>query len=112
VPQLLLANRDAVTPAGALLADHCEQQRTILNPADGTPPSIPTRVPSIGRDRVPVTESAGAMRAKSYFTAVDSHTEGMPTRVITGGLGPLPGDSMQQRRLYFQDHLDELRLML
>ena len=28
------------------------------------------------------------MRAKTYFAAVDSHTEGMPTRVITGGLGP------------------------
>jgi proline racemase len=52
------------------------------------------------------------MRAKTYFTAVDSHTEGMPTRVITGGLGPLPGDSMQERRLYFRDHLDELRLLL
>ena len=26
------------------------------------------------------------MRATSYFAAVDSHTEGMPTRVITGGL--------------------------
>jgi proline racemase len=52
------------------------------------------------------------MRAKTYFTAVDSHTEGMPTRVITGGLGPLPGDSMQERRLYFQAHLDDLRLLL
>ena len=27
------------------------------------------------------------MRATRYFSAVDSHTEGMPTRVITGGLG-------------------------
>ncbi len=52
------------------------------------------------------------MRAKTYFTAVDSHTEGMPTRVITGGLGPLPGDSMQERRLYFAEHLDKLRLLL
>ena len=41
------------------------------------------------------------MRARSYFAAVDSHTEGMPTRVITGGLGPIPGSSMQERRLYF-----------
>jgi proline racemase len=36
----------------------------------------------------------------------------MPTRVITSGLGTLPGDSMQERRLYFERHLDELRLML
>jgi proline racemase len=52
------------------------------------------------------------MRARSYFSAVDSHTEGMPTRVITGGLGPIPGSSMQERRLYFEQHLDELRLLL
>ena len=52
------------------------------------------------------------MRAARYFSAVDSHTEGMPTRVITAGLGTLPGTSMQERRLYFQEHLDELRLLL
>ncbi|MGZ4181037.1 MAG: proline racemase family protein [Solirubrobacteraceae bacterium] len=52
------------------------------------------------------------MRASRYFSAVDSHTEGMPTRVITSGLGVVPGASMQERRLYFEDHLDHLRLML
>ncbi len=52
------------------------------------------------------------MRATRYFTAVDSHTEGMPTRVITGGLGPVPGATMQERRIYFRDHLDDLRLLL
>jgi proline racemase len=52
------------------------------------------------------------MRARRYFSGVDSHTEGMPTRVITGGLGPIPGNSMQERRLYFEQHLDELRLLL
>jgi proline racemase len=52
------------------------------------------------------------MRSSRYFSAVDSHTEGMPTRVITGGLGTIPGDSMQERRLYFERHLDDLRLML
>jgi proline racemase len=36
----------------------------------------------------------------------------MPTRVVTGGLGALPGDSMQERRLYFEHQLDDLRLML
>jgi proline racemase len=52
------------------------------------------------------------MRAKKYFSAVDSHTEGMPTRVITGGLGPVPGNTMQERRIYFEPHLDDLRLLL
>jgi proline racemase len=52
------------------------------------------------------------MRAARYFSAVDSHTEGMPTRVITGGLAPIPGDTMQERRVYFERNLDDLRLML
>ena len=52
------------------------------------------------------------IRATRYFSAVDSHTEGMPTRVITGGLGPVPGETMQERRLYFGQHLDDLRLLL
>jgi proline racemase len=52
------------------------------------------------------------MRATRYFTAVDSHTEGMPTRVITGGLAALPGDSMRERREHFVAQLDDLRLLL
>ncbi|RJQ86223.1 proline racemase family protein [Amycolatopsis panacis] len=52
------------------------------------------------------------MRAKRVFHAVDSHTEGMPTRVITGGVGMLPGASMAERRQYFMQHLDHLRTLL
>jgi proline racemase len=50
--------------------------------------------------------------ASRVFQAVDSHTEGMPTRVVTGGVGPIPGDSMLERKLYFEQHMDSLRLML
>ncbi len=52
------------------------------------------------------------MRAGRVFAAVDSHTEGMPTRVITGGVGPIPGESMLERKLHFEEHMDELRLLL
>ena len=52
------------------------------------------------------------MRSARTISAVDSHTEGMPTRVVTGGVGPVPGDSMAQRRRYFIDHLDDLRRFL
>ena len=52
------------------------------------------------------------MRAGRVFAAVDSHTEGMPTRVITGGVGPIPGASMLERKLHFEAHMDELRLLL
>ena len=36
----------------------------------------------------------------------------MPTRVVTGGVGPIPGDSMLERKLHFERHLDGMRLML
>jgi proline racemase len=52
------------------------------------------------------------MRTKRVFHAVDSHTEGMPTRVITGGVGVVPGASMFQRREYFVAHLDHIRQLL
>ena len=52
------------------------------------------------------------MRTKRVFHAVDSHTEGMPTRVITGGVGTIPGETMFDKRLHFMAHLDHLRLLL
>ncbi|MEU8817578.1 proline racemase family protein [Actinoplanes sp. NPDC048796] len=52
------------------------------------------------------------MRASRMFTAVDSHTEGMPTRVVTGGVGTIPGATMNERRLYFIEHLDGIRQLL
>ena len=52
------------------------------------------------------------MRAGRYFTAIDSHTEGMPTRVITGGVAPVPGATMADRRAYFVEHLDHVRELL
>jgi proline racemase len=44
--------------------------------------------------------------------AVDSHTEGMPTRVVLDGIGEIPGDTMNERRLHFMTHLDHLRHFL
>ena len=52
------------------------------------------------------------MRAARSITAVDSHTEGMPTRVVTGGVAPIPGATMLERKLHFEAELDDLRLLL
>lgn len=52
------------------------------------------------------------MRARRVISAVDSHTEGMPTRVVTGGVGRIPGATMNDRRLYAMEHLDGLRGLL
>ncbi|MGR6743126.1 proline racemase family protein [Microbacterium sp. F1-18] len=52
------------------------------------------------------------MRTKRVFHAVDSHTEGMPTRVIVGGVGTLPGATMEERRQRFMAENDGLRRLL
>jgi proline racemase len=52
------------------------------------------------------------MRSSKVFHAVDSHTEGMPTRVITGGVGVFPGETMAQRRLHGIKERDDLRELL
>ncbi len=52
------------------------------------------------------------MRTSRVISAVDSHTEGMPTRVITGGVGVIPGETMADKRRWFQDSSDELRTLL
>ncbi|SPT57853.1 proline racemase family protein [Actinomadura madurae] len=52
------------------------------------------------------------MRSARSISAVDSHTEGMPTRVVTGGVAPIPGATMAERRRYAVRHLDGLRRFL
>ena len=52
------------------------------------------------------------MRSVRTLHAVDSHTEGMPTRVIVGGVGVMPGDTMAQRRVNFLREQDDLRTLL
>lgn len=52
------------------------------------------------------------MRSNRTITAVDSHTEGMPTRVVTGGIGVLPGATMAERRSAFIRAHDGMRRFL
>lgn len=52
------------------------------------------------------------MRTSRVLHAVDSHTEGMPTRVITGGVGVIPGTTMAERRRWFIENSDDLRTFL
>jgi proline racemase len=52
------------------------------------------------------------LRSSVVYHAVDSHTEGMPTRVITGGVGVLPGSTMFERRERFVAERDHIRTLL
>ncbi len=52
------------------------------------------------------------MDTLARYDAVDSHTEGMPTRVIVGGIDTLPGDTMLERKLRLERDHDEIRQVL
>jgi proline racemase len=46
------------------------------------------------------------------ITTIDAHAEGEPLRIITGGLPPIPGDTILERRRYLGENLDHLRTAL
>ena len=52
------------------------------------------------------------MRFENLINSVDSHTEGMATRVITGGIPNIPGKTMVEKRNFVKHNLDYLRTAL
>lgn len=49
------------------------------------------------------------MQVSHLISAIDTHTAGEPTRVITGGLPRIPGETVTEKRHYFRTHLAHLR---
>ena len=96
----LTMDRSAGTAARAVRRA-CRSRRA-RRPSSGRPPR---GVAAVGR--------LSAMRTQQQVLhAVDSHTEGMPTRVITGGVGVMPGATMAERRQLVHRQLDDLRTLL
>ncbi len=48
---------------------------------------------------------------KTIYT-IDSHTAGMPTRIIVGGVPHLPGNTITEKAEYFRDNFDYIRSAL
>jgi proline racemase len=46
------------------------------------------------------------------ITTIDMHTGGEPLRVVTGGLPPIAGDTVLEKRRYFRKNYDHLRTSL
>ena len=46
------------------------------------------------------------------IVTIDSHTQGEPTRLLVGGVGPLPGGTIKEKCDYFASHFDALRKLL
>lgn len=49
------------------------------------------------------------MHVIKSINAVDSHTMGEPTRIITGGIPKIPGKTMADKKDYLEKHMDEVR---
>lgn len=52
------------------------------------------------------------MRWNRSLNVVDSHCEGEIGRVITGGVGQVPGQTMFDKKLWLERNLDEIRQMI
>ena len=52
------------------------------------------------------------VRLGREITAVDLHADGLPGRVVTGGVGEVPGATMLQKARYLEQHADELRKLM
>ncbi|PJK20421.1 proline racemase [Mycobacterium goodii] len=52
------------------------------------------------------------MRSNRLISTIETHVEGLAYRVVTGGVGRIPGDSMRDRRNWMIEHGDDLRTLL
>ena len=52
------------------------------------------------------------MRWNKTITVVDCHAEGESGQVVTGGVFDVPGETVFDKRLYLQEHADDLRKMI
>ncbi|HXU88135.1 MAG TPA: proline racemase family protein [Methylomirabilota bacterium] len=49
------------------------------------------------------------MRADRMLSTIDFHTAGIGMRLLTSGLGRLPGDTIAEKRRWFQEQHDDVR---
>jgi proline racemase len=49
------------------------------------------------------------MKAIRSIHAIDSHTMGEPTRIVTGGIPGIPGATMADKKAYLEKEMDHLR---
>ena len=52
------------------------------------------------------------MRINRYFSCIDTHTGGEPTRTIIGGLPRIPGDTIVDKMTHLKENMDWIRTAL
>lgn len=63
----------------------------------------------IAIDRI---KTAFEERFPDRILTIDSHVGGEPARLVIGGLGPIPGQTLNEKRLHMAQQRDEIRLRL
>src|SRR3989440_10779158 len=92
-------------------------------PAWHQPPGAAAAGPGVSSFGTSVSEAEGAMRQHIHMsqassgrqlmvTTVDYHTEGEPFRIVSGGIPPLVGRTILEKRRYALEHLDHIRQLL
>ena len=51
-------------------------------------------------------------RYPDRIVSIDSHIAGEPARLIVGGVGSVPGETLQEKRAFFMERHDHIRLLL
>lgn len=70
-----------------------------------------TIVPRRGPIGLPRSEYDGGV-PRTTVQAVDYHTAGEPFRIVSGGVGPIPGATILEKRRFCAEHLDHVRRLL
>ena len=52
------------------------------------------------------------MKFAKCISTIDSHTAGMPTRMVVAGLPYIPGETLAEKRQYAVDHMGDVLRML
>ncbi len=65
-----------------------------------------------GRRRLPREAPAAVHRSLTPVSTVDYHTGGEPFRIVTGGVPPLEGRTILDKRRFAAEHLDHVRRLL
>lgn len=103
-----------------MLIDQSSRDDTLVDVGPPGAPPAGAVSPQSSRDkRAKRSAGASSMRGEGKAIsgplsvgAVDYHTGGEPFRIVSGGVGPLPGRTILDKRRYAAEHLDRIRRLL
>ncbi len=52
------------------------------------------------------------MKSTVQYSVIDAHSAGAPARVVVGGVAPVPGARISEKRTYLMEHRDDIRKLL